>query len=505
MLPLIADLLERLDGSGIPYCHWKSSTGLLVALQGETDLDLLVADVAAEPFAAIVRELGFKRFESHPNRRLPGVDDWLGLEPSVPRLVHLHVYRRLILGEDLVKNHHLPVEDVLLRETERRYGIPVPRPEIELAILAVRGLLKYRNRAYLRDAMRLGRAGGLQQSILAEVTDLLERTTPAAVLDAVERHLPMLPGSVIADFLEVARLAPRDAQNLLRLRRQLERSLRPYERHGFWTTSVRRIAVAAQRSRAGRLLGDLIAAVLRRPTGKRKTVGVGGGRTLAIVGIDGSGKSSLVAALVRLLSWRVNVATLYLGSRRPSPWTWMAQTAARESWRGQRWLERQVGEWRLSTRLARRMAVVATGVRAVSEAHDRRRRAQTARRLADRGWIVVFDRFPLPQLVVLDRRMDAWRLPAPQTADGWLMRRLAQRERAIYRDIPQPDAIFVLQIDPATARARKPHLGVALDAKADALHRWTATEPDGVLVVDAAAPLEAVERTASVALWKLLT
>lgn len=503
MLPLIEQLLARLDNSGIPYCHWKSSSGLLEALRGETDLDLLVADAAADEFAAVVRDLGFKRFDSHPSRRMPGVDDWLGLEPSVPHLVHLHVYRRLILGEDHIKNHHLPVEYVLLRETERRHGIPVPRPEIELAILAVRGLLKYREGAYLRDALGIGRRGGLEPSILAEVEYLLARTTPAAVLEAVERHFPMLPVSVISEFLATAQRAPRDAQTLLRLRLQLEHSLRPYARHGFWTTSARRIVASAGRSRAGHLVDRLGAAVRRRPNGRRKTVAMGG-RTMAIVGIDGSGKSTLVAELVRLLSWRVNVATTYLGSARPSPTTRVVQAAADMSQRGEHWLEREIGETRSPTKLARRITLLATGVRAIAEAADRRRRAVTARRLADRGWIVLLDRYPLPQVVLLDRRMDAWRLQASVRGYGWLLNRLGQRERAIYRGMPLADGILVLQIDPAVARARKPDLGVALDAKADALARWTATKPDRVVVVNAADSLDAVKRAAAVALWKLL-
>jgi ABC-type lipoprotein export system ATPase subunit len=45
---------------------------------------------------------------------------------------------------------------------------------------------------------------------------------------------------------------------------------------------------------------------------------VSGGLTIAVIGADGSGKSTIVNELRNWLSWRLTVHTYYMGSQRPS-------------------------------------------------------------------------------------------------------------------------------------------------------------------------------------------
>lgn len=501
-LALISDLIGALADDGIRYCHWKSTSSLSVALAGKTDLDLLVDRSDAARFAATVAGLGFKRFISHPSRQLPGVDDWLGLDRGSRRIVHLHVYHELVLGEELVKNHRLPVEEVLLRHTRLLHGMPVPTPELELAVLAVRALLKYREDAYLRDLVGFGHRGGLPAGISEEVADLLGQTTPEAVGEAVERHLPMLPASVIVAFLRVAVSRPIDAGRVRALRHELERALRPYARRGELALLPLRAQAAVSRSRLVRGVRRVGERVRGRPSGRRKRPAAGG-RVVAVIGIDGAGKSTVVDALVETYAWRVNVATLYLGSARPGIATAATQAATRIARRASSWLGRRLDERNPLTRAAGAVTDVAFGVRALAEATERARRVRLGRRLAADGWLVVFDRYPMPNLRVGERRMDASRLPATERGAGWVSGRLARRERAIYRGIPEPELVIALRLDAETARARKPSAPIALEAKAEAL----AALGDGdetLVVIDAAAPLEEVLRRATAAVWERL-
>ncbi len=501
-LSLIAALIRALDEHRIRYCHWKSSAGLAVALAGETDLDLLVDRRHAGRFRALITHLGFKSFISHEARRLPGVEDWLGLDTDSRHLVHLHVYEQLVLGEELVKNHRLPIEDVLLDHTQRHRGLLVPVPELELAVLAVRALLKYRDDALARDLIRIGHRDGLPASISAEVTELLSRTTPADVGTAIDRLLPMLPSPVIVSFLDAVNRRPIDGLRIRRLRLELEAALRVYTRLPTGTLWATRMAAAMNRSRFARVVRKAAERLRGRPSGRRKRPAAGG-RTVAIVGIDGSGKTTVIEALVATFGWRVNVATLYLGSSRPGLRTRAAQSVTRAIRRLNGRLPSRGHEAAPATRLRQFAIDTALGLRAVAEAGERKRRIQLGSNLAAKGWLVFFDRYPMPALEVGSRRMDAHRLAVPSASTGWFVARLAGRERSIYRRIGRPDLTIVLRIDAAAARARKPKAPDALEAKAAAL----ADLEEGnsrLVVIDAAAPLDDVLRQATIAVWDRL-
>ncbi len=193
-LSLVRAAFTALNGEDIRYCHWKSTSGLPIGLAGRTDLDLLVDRADAARFTATVRDAGFKPFISHSSRRFIGVEDWLGHDAESGRLVHLHVYYRLVLGEDHVKNHVLPIEAAVLDDVVLRHGVKVPVPASELTILTIRALLKYRRTDALKDALRLGRRGGVPPNVRHEVADLRARVSPDELQRAARHLVPTRAG-----------------------------------------------------------------------------------------------------------------------------------------------------------------------------------------------------------------------------------------------------------------------------------------------------------------------
>ncbi len=227
-LALVRVAFTTLNREEIRYCHWKSTSGLPAGLAGRTDLDLLVDRAHAAQFTAAVRDVGFKPFISHGSRRFIGVEDWLGHDPESGRLVHLHVYYRLVLGEDHVKNHVLPIEAAVLDDVVMRYGVKVPVPATELTILIIRALLKYRRTDAAKDALRLGRRGGIPPNLRNEVADLHGRVSMDELRRAAQHVVPWVPAKVFTDFVEVLSSNPRDAAALLRLRDATRRGLKGY-------------------------------------------------------------------------------------------------------------------------------------------------------------------------------------------------------------------------------------------------------------------------------------
>ncbi|HET6380054.1 MAG TPA: hypothetical protein VFH63_03345 [candidate division Zixibacteria bacterium] len=490
-LALVVRLLDKLEERGVRYCHWKSTTTLDLALTGRTDLDLLVHRSDAVAFDEVTRELDFKPFVSHESRRYPGVEDLLGYDQESGRLVHLHVYYQLLLGQQYVKNHRLPLEDAMLSASVRRGPIRVPPPELEVVVLALRTLLKYRDADALKDRLRLGRRGGIPPETLRELEDLAARADRAAIDEVVRHHLQGFPLDIVPRLLDLVGDDSRNAALLLELRARAVDALRRYERLSAW--EARRIYAAARLSRAWPLR-TVIRGLSRRET-RRKSPRVGG-VGVALVGIDGAGKSTVIDAITEWLAWRVNVAVLYMGSARPSTTTRGLKLVARAA--------RAFGR-RVSLPGARRAADLLTAIRYLWDARDRRRRADEGRRLAGRGVLVLYDRYPLPGARLGERSIDGPRIrQLDGTAGSRLLRRLARLEERIHRRIAPPDCVILLRIPPDVARQRK-----AIPDPEGAARKARALETMDrsglrLVEVDATQPLDAVVRDVKRAIWGLL-
>jgi thymidylate kinase len=492
-LPIIAELLTELHARRIRYCHWKSTPSIAVALQGRTDLDLLVDRRHAGAFGVAIREVGFKPFISSQARRFPGVEDHIGHDATSGRLVHLHVYYQLVLGEEHVKNHRLPLEDAFLDGAHVVGGIAVPAPALELTVLGLRVLLKYRDADAVKDLLGLGRRGGIPPDARRELAALRHQATDDELRATVSRHLPSVEPDLVPDLLAVIERDPRDAAALRELRARARRGLAPYER-----MSRSRARVQYARARLARVwpIRQLLRVATR--SDMRRKAPLGGGVTIAVVGSDGAGKSTLIEAMREWLAWRVNLRIEYLGSAQPSRRTRLLRTSARAA----RAVARRAGGLPPLGRLAARLMAA----RYLADARDRAERARRGRSLAARGAVVIFDRFPLPGVRVGSRAMDGPRIPTiPAWEESPRLRRMAAREAAIYASVPAPDHIIWLAVDPTTALRRKPdHSPEAVVAKAEALESADLARIAPVTRIDATRPLEEVLEAAKQAIWSLL-
>lgn len=436
VLPLVRRLCRALDSDAIAYCHWKSNEALDRSARGDNDLDLLVARRDVQRFTEVLYRLGFKEARLPPRRERPAVLHYYGLDRDSGRLVHVHAQYQLIIGDDTTKNCRLPIEEDYLASAVQGPLFRVPAPEFELAVLVIRMILKHAT----WDAIVCGR-GRLSASEQRELADLTERVDPGELARVVRTHLPYL-GEPIWQ----------------RCRRALQPGHSPLARAGAAAGLIR--ALSAQLCRPARLdtvlrlwrrvLWGTRRYVLRRRTHKRLS---SGGAIIAIVGGDGAGKSSIVAALSSWLDQAFDVRRIHLGkppksagtlalkggmavarkfgmfgnTRRPA---WAQQGEAARPFPGYAWLL-----WHLLT------------------ARDRRRTYARARRFATRGGIVVSDRYPLPQLRFMDGRRTASVDALPDV--GRLAHSLAAYERRCYEQIREPEVLVVLRLDPETAVVRR--------------------------------------------------
>jgi hypothetical protein len=491
--------LGDLARARVRLCAWKSNEHLLAALAGETDLDLLVDARDAATFASVVARRDFKPLVPPPTAAYPGVRHYLGFDRGSGRLYHLHAYFALVLGQRYAKNHHLPLERELLDSARTLHGVPVPAPDVELAILVLRALLKYRARDLIKDVLRV-RSPGIPEPTRAEIRWLRSRGAEATGLgsDAVGTVVPF---DIVSTFLQLMETHPRPGVDILRLKARLERSLRGFQRRS-------RLHASATYGRA------LVRRRRRRLLGQRDEPGMtlsGGGTTVALIGADGAGKSTVADEVARWLGWKLQTRVRYLGSKQPSyPTTWL-YVGFRALRRGHRTASCRLGEGSAAAIPLAGLRDLALALHHVAVGLDRRRHLARARHDARAGAIVLTDRYPLG---CLSDRLDHRLLDGPQVEAvlgprlSWPVSILASAERRLYGRFGLPDHLVLLDVDPVVAAGRKPdhRLDVIRTKSRAAAELAGLAEAAGVAVtrVDADQPLDRVLLDVKGGLWDVL-
>jgi thymidylate kinase len=173
---------------------------------------------------------------------------------------------------------------------------------------------------------------------------------------------------------------------------------------------------------------------------KRKKSLAHGGALIAVTGLDGAGKSTLVWELHRWLGAHFDARLLHVG--RP------AARLETLPFRVALWLRKRLrgnsgpasgGPEKHSTTFSLRYLVLA---------YERFQLLKRAQRLRAKGYIVLCDRYPS----LTPGKMDSPRLTI--TADHSFLNRIARMEQRLYNALPTPDVIYDLRVPFEVALSR---------------------------------------------------
>ncbi|HET9672190.1 MAG TPA: hypothetical protein VFQ40_05005 [Actinomycetota bacterium] len=487
VLVLIATLCERLRAEGVRYCHWKSNEAIARSLTGENDLDLLVARSDARAFEGVLRQLGFREVRQPAWKRLPGIYHAYGVDPS-GAFVHIHAHHQLVVGDDMTKNVHLPIEEAYLASSGSSGTFPIPSPAFELAVFLIRMVVKH----CTWDAI-LSLQGSLSASERRELHDLRDHAALEDVLAVGTRHLPFVPDELWERCLRsVERASPWfRIRTASRLQRTLGGCSRRAPAADTWLRMLRRARTVVRRK------------VLRR--GPVQNQLASGGALVAIVGGDGAGKSTVVDGLARWFgSEHIETHAVHLGK---PPWSLLtsavkgimkvaaaANRTSTPSGRALRSALSGTAPARITLRHRARLAWE------VLTARDRYRAYRRARRLATNGAIVISDRFPLPEISSMDGAV--MRRASDLARWGRWGRAMARLERAYYDRIGRPDVLVVLTVEPDTAVERKrgiePESTVRPRSEEIRAIDWSGR---AAVVIDTSASRDEVLTRAKLAVW----
>lgn len=437
-LKLVIKLCQALEEEGIAYCHWKSNNALDRSASGENDLDLLVSRADVARFTEILYRFGFKQAEAPDDKQMPGVLNYFGYdEEAGERLIHVHAHYQLILGHDRTKNYRLPIEKPYIESAVYDELFKVPAPEFEYLLLIIRLALKH----LAWDLILVG-DGKLKASERKELTYLQARIKRERVDEILREHLPYISVEL---FNKCARALQAGSSARMRAKtgKQLQAALESNTRHSL---------SADTRLKLWRRL--TLAIYQRLHKTKPKHLLKSGGAMIAIVGGDGAGKTTVVDSLYAWLSKDFEVMKVHMG--KPA-WSWQTKVARAITSVG-----RMLGLYPhfnssiLYTQDSR--ARVLRGrypwmLREVCKARDRYLTYLKAKRFANNGGLVICDRFPLPQIKLMDGPV----IEQMSHRDNLsrFNKFLIALEQKYYRALILPELVVVLRLNPDIAVQRK--------------------------------------------------
>jgi hypothetical protein len=489
MLPALLEVLHEFHRQQVSYCYWKSSRRLDAVFAGEGDIDLLVARNDQHRVQAILLDRDFKLFPSVADRDHPATMSFLGYDERGGQLIHIHLHFRLIVGEQLLKNYRIPWEEVLLTRAILHPTLPIRilEPTSEAVLLVVRACLELRR----LDPMTLCLWQATTRKFALDRAELAKRVDRTTLRDLAAELL----GEDLAKLVAEALYGEQPLETQVRLRRRMRKRCAAYRSYN---------AVEARVRNAGRALlwvaGSLNKHVLHapRPWNRRAP---GGGCMVAMLGVDGSGKSTSVATTRAWLGSKVDVVPIYFGTGDGRPSLWLrpfkvTMPLIRSVLKSK---PRVASHGKISGPAPGLLYSLLLMVWAVAVAVDKRKKLVAARRGTNRGLIVLADRYPQNQILGFN---DGPLLTRLTVVPHWL-RRFEGAAYALARRLP-PDLVIKLVVTPETAARREPEMDPAIIRERIAALQRLEFPGARVVCVDAEQPLAEVIRAVKHEIWRLI-
>lgn len=464
--PLALKLFEGFDQASVTYCNWKSIRHLPAAVDAKTDLDLLVCENDADAAEQVLSDLGFVKCKPPWFRRYQWIEDFIAIDPENGSMVHAHVHYRLIIGESGVKSFHLPWEKQILehRGRDETFGTWVVPAAVEMALLIVRFALKKR----FPQPLKSGRKRGMSAKERADFEREFDWLRGQASEADIAGWLKTLPGEFSKEsFVQSCVSGYESGLDSVEFD-NFSKELNAQRRFGrmkaeflLWSTALfsrinKRIS---QRS--------YWPVVSRRVLPEK-------GIVVAILGPDGSGKSTLTTDITKHCLRKLDTVRIYLGS---------ADNSA-SLWRGP--LEKLLRK--LNVGVLKKLFRPYLGL---VIALEKKRRIRFAMRAREKGFIVIADRYPQPFVKGFNDGPRLSKVPV-----------LAGIEQRMYERYPQPDLVVRLVADTDVLSARRPEMDPDVIIKKQKGFEAIEFKDSEEVYIDCSMPYEEVKLAVLQQIWK---
>jgi thymidylate kinase len=460
----VVQLNKDLISANIRYIHWKSNIHIIDGLVGDTDLDILVHPDDKEAFESIIVQSFFTQVISPIWCNYPHVDDFVGCDPETSTMIHLHIHYQMITGFKRVKHFVIPWEEEVLKSRiiDKETGWATPSFVDEFIIFIIRIQLKSHLRSFFL------KKSFYPDHIISEYKFLSNRVGKNQLLSRTNEF--------------GIKLNDKDANILLSNNYDLIKNV--------GSKIIAQIPNGARYSLIATFFISFYKGVLywnSRRIHKNgglsifKKVLKGSGLSVALIGVDGSGKSSVTQSTVEWLIPKVDAHIIYMGSG-------IGKKGSMEKIRSNLRKKNPINN--------RNNSFFRVFVRSVFDTMLIVRKTiviKKIKKMSNCGSIVIMDRFPQNQFFGIN---DGPKIPKLKSL--FLLRII---ENYCFKIIDQntPDLVIRLDIDFKTSMSRKPdHNPDVIREKVTNIKKINF---NNTVVVDAKKDIENVILTVKRVLW----
>ncbi len=295
---IVREFIDKINSSNIKYCHFKSNSSLSLSMKGDTDLDLLFENGSETEVASIMKSVGCILFDSPPDRSYDDVYDFIAYDGDLRKPIHFHCHFSLDIGEKWVKSYRIPWQKLILDEcrTDHVTKIATSSSEWELILL----VLRQTTRIYSTDIFS-SKLPSISAKAKSEFVWLTQQIDSLRLDQTMNNYLSEGLRSAILQVIKDG-YSPESFHSI---RRQVLSELAKYRKYS------RLVAIQKFYIRKISHYLKRIYLIEKYFPGKRTLIG--DGFAVAVVGTDGSGKTTICKKLVDSLLQKVSIKYVYLG------------------------------------------------------------------------------------------------------------------------------------------------------------------------------------------------
>ena len=405
MLQVFHNLFKALHAENVIFCNWKDHHSIEKHLNGDGDLDIYIPIRFKSHFEEVSKSQGFRRVISYQADH-DYIEHYFSLDQTTAKFVHIHVYFKIITGEHASKNYELPLERFIIENLDNSFHLPKINISGQHAIFLIRYFLKigsiYGLFQYWRESDKYSNEWHSYSNIF-DYDSIVELGISSKALN--EMHQVYESSSSFQKLL----LSIKFKKQLRDLRR------RSYFQHQVFI--IQNLAL--------RLFNRLIL--------KKKKILIPG-IVVAICGLDGSGKSSLVSTLQMNLSADFSTKVFHLGRPKSTILTFLFNSLVAIYSFFKRFRATQTETY--SAPPSKKISL-----HLIHAADFADRWAQQIEPVLKIGGIVICDRYPGLEI----GKMDSPRIPEMESR-GLLYQYCYNLEQKLYSSIKQAKFIFQLSV-----------------------------------------------------------